>query len=457
MLVAIFLSTGCDFVANEPERGTFENEKPAVSGSLSFDPIQIEEGPRVVDLSALFSDRNGDNLAFDATADDESDEDDLPDTTVVAVSIDSQDRLVITPRGIGQSADGIGRAKISVVATELVGGAGVVGDTARYQEVILVIDGIGVDPDVKNAFEAGSFTTCDTDIEVSLHDLFVYYDEELLSYNVEGKSADLEHRITARDEDLVFIVTSASAGENFVELIARDNSTDREKRDTLRFNVGPGIIESAATRAGLEDDIYIEGREYELDLVGLDFFQLARPGNLTFELNSAGDQNNVVNASIGDDNRLNFFTSNSGDEVITVEVIALSDGVPQCEGAGTLNIVVQENKAPSVNPAAEGEEGRIQQALNAVTEEGAKACVLLTDDPPLFIDADNDSLTFDAESLAQGAAGRISVSIDKAELCVTGLNKNEGNKDSMPVVRVTATDPSMAEASADFVIPYSGN
>lgn len=371
------------------------NDAPVVANATADQTEDEGFGSIQLDLSATFSDEEGDALTLSASSGDE---------TVVTVSM-SGNLLTITEVGNGS-------ATITVTANDGNGGSG-------SDEFVMTVNNVNDAPIVTNAIadqnEDEGFGSLDLDLSTT------FSDEDGDALTLTATSSD-ETVVTVVISGSTLTITEAGFGSATITVTA-DDGNGASVADDFTITVTE-VPNDAPIVANPIADVNVDEGFGSSQISLTDVFTDADGDALTLTVSSSDET--VVTATISGD-QLQIAEVGLGTSTITVTADDGNGGSVSDDFTFTVSEIP--NNAPIVaNPIADAE-----------AEEGfGSSQISLTD---VFIDADGDALTLTASSSDETVV-TATISGDQLQITEVGLGTS--------TITVTADDGNGGSVSDDF-------
>ena len=386
--VALFLFAGalaCGETEPEPE----PNRPPAAVGVIP--PLTLIEGQsETVDVSAFFSDPDGDDLTYTATS-----------TNPEVLSV------VISESSLTASALSAGNAQVTITATDPDG-------ASASHLVDVTVEAANRDPVVSNPIPAQTLTEGDT-ATIDAGGYFSDPDGDALTYSATSSDAGVA---TAGHEGSMITIIAVAAGTATVTVTASDPDGASAMQDVT-------VTVEAANRApvAVGEIPDLELAEGETFVSPIDLFFMDPDGDtLTYAAESS--DTTVVTVSMAA-NVITVVAVEAGEAMVTIT--ATDPGGLSATQTASLTVTAV-NRAPELTDTIP------HQTLTP-------GDTLALDVSNTFTDPDGDTLTFTVMSDDTTVA---TVSVDGATVTIVAVDAGSA------FITVTATDPGGLSASQAF-------
>lgn len=371
------------------------NDVPMVSNALSNVLVDEGFGSSEVDLSATFSDQDGDDLTLSTSSSDEN---------VVTVAI-SGTTLTLTEVGVGI-------ADITVTADDNNGGI-----TSEVFEV--TVNSTNNAPTIANEISDQTLDEGFGSSEIDLSTVFEDADGDDLTLSAESSN---ENVVTVAISENTLTITEVGTGTSIITVTSDDNNGGLVSEE---FNVTVNEVNNAPTVADqIDDQVFEEGF-----------------GSSNVDLSS------IFNDADGD--ALTLSASSSDESVVSVSISGTSLTITET-GTGSSTVTVT---------ADDGNGGSVSDEFTVTVNAANTAPVLATtisdqtfdegfgssdvDLSSTFSDADGDDLTLNAESSDENV---VTVAISGNTLTITEVGTGTST------ITVTANDNNGGSVSEEFTV-----
>lgn len=400
------------------------NANPTVTNAISDASAQQGFTRTTINLASVFSDANQDALTFSAESDNES---------AVTVSVNGN-TLTITE--VGQ-----GVANITVTANDGIGGTGT--DSFEFEVTESLPNNA---PTVANAIEDQSATEGFTSTIIDLSSVFADADEDELSF---GAESDNQSVVTVSVEGNELIITEIGLGTANITVTANDGN-EGSVSDEFAFQVNEATSSEGDeihnfTTSGISSSFYsitgnLSTSKGTVNYEGLVLTQCLKMESITevaFSTEQEAVLTLVFNEGFNGTVKLNAENKDIVNGITTLTIPAGSYLIQKGVTTNLYYMIVHytdgsgsENSAPTVANAIEG-----QSMVAGFTST-------TIDLSSVFADADEDELTFGAESDNESA---VTVSVEGNMLTITEIGLGSAN------ITVTANDGNEGSVSDTFV------
>ena len=377
---------------------TVSSDNNAPTASEAIPDQTLEAGAEVtVDVSAAFSDPDGDALSYEAASD-------APGVATASVSVSE-----VTVAG-----EAPGTASITVTATDP-------GGLSATQTFEVTVRATNDAPTVSSEAIPDQTLEAGAEVTVDVSAAFSDPDEDALSY---GAASDAPGVATASVSGSDVTVAGEAPGTATITVTATDPGG---LSATQTFEVTVRATNDAPTVSGeaIPDQTLEAGAEVTVDVSGA----FSDPDGDALSYRATSGASSVATVSVSGSN---VTVTGEAPGAATITVTATDPG--GMSASQTFEVTVSSaNHAPTVSDAIP------DQTL----EEGTQVTV---DVSGAFADPDEDALSYEATS---GAPGVASVSVSGSDVTVAG------EAPGTATITVTATDPGGLSASQTFEVTVS--
>lgn len=390
-IIALFLLAGAFACGDPPPPQPIPNRTPVAVGVIP--PLSLVEGQtETLDVSAFFSDPDGDDLTYTATSTD-------PAVLSVSISGSTLTAIALAP----------GNVQVMVTATDP--------DGASAAHVVdVTVEAANQDPVVSDTIPSQTLTEGDT-ARIDAAGYFSDPDGDALTYAAASSDAGVA---TASVDGSTVAIVAVAAGEATVTVTASDPDGASAMQDVA-------VAVEAANRApvAVGELPHLELTEGDAFAAPIDIF-FSDPDGDTLTYAAESSDTTVVTVAMVD-NVVTAVAEGAGEATVTITATD-PDGLSATQTAAVT--VVSANQGPELADTIP------HQTL-------APGDTVVLDVSSAFSDPDGDTLSFTATSDDTAVAA---VSVDGAEVTVVAVGEGSA------FVTVTATDPGELSASQTFAV-----